>query len=207
MFMNAAEREQPSVVRADRRVAFALLRRLNDLLAPFQPGKARDQLRGRRAAASGPALHRPGDGQTYRRVQPLSREQGHRASSAEPSPPGLARRFDLPRPLDPETEVLVLNGTREGLFLAALARQPQRRAKARPRRPSSSPIPAMAPIRPAPRPRIARRSICRPPRATGFLPDLDAHRACAARAHGRLLPRLARQSAGLGRERATICAS
>ena len=33
----------------------------------------------------------------------------------------LSRRFDLPRPLDPETEVLVLNGTREGLFLAALA--------------------------------------------------------------------------------------
>jgi N-succinyldiaminopimelate aminotransferase len=33
----------------------------------------------------------------------------------------LARRFDLPRPLDPKTEVLVLNGSREGLFLAAMA--------------------------------------------------------------------------------------
>jgi aspartate/methionine/tyrosine aminotransferase len=33
----------------------------------------------------------------------------------------LARRFALPRPLDPEAEVLVLNGTREGLFLAAIA--------------------------------------------------------------------------------------
>src|SRR5262249_7507418 len=29
----------------------------------------------------------------------------------------LARRFQLPRPLDPKTEVLVLNGSREGLFL------------------------------------------------------------------------------------------
>jgi N-succinyldiaminopimelate aminotransferase len=33
----------------------------------------------------------------------------------------LARRYALPRPLDPESEVLVLNGTREGLFLAAIA--------------------------------------------------------------------------------------
>src|SRR5215469_5262077 len=33
----------------------------------------------------------------------------------------LGRRFTLPRPLNPETEVLVLNGSREGLFLAAMA--------------------------------------------------------------------------------------
>jgi N-succinyldiaminopimelate aminotransferase len=33
----------------------------------------------------------------------------------------LGRRFDLPRPVDADTEVLVLNGTREGLFLAAIA--------------------------------------------------------------------------------------
>jgi N-succinyldiaminopimelate aminotransferase len=33
----------------------------------------------------------------------------------------LGGRFDLPRAVDPATEVLVLNGTREGLFLAALA--------------------------------------------------------------------------------------
>src|SRR5260370_24277122 len=31
----------------------------------------------------------------------------------------LGRRFTLPRPLDPHTEVLVLNGTRGGLFLPA----------------------------------------------------------------------------------------
>jgi N-succinyldiaminopimelate aminotransferase len=35
----------------------------------------------------------------------------------------LGRRFPLPRPLDPLTEVLVLNGSREGLFLGALAAQ------------------------------------------------------------------------------------
>jgi N-succinyldiaminopimelate aminotransferase len=33
----------------------------------------------------------------------------------------LGRRFALPRPIDPASEVLVLNGSREGLFLAALA--------------------------------------------------------------------------------------
>ena len=33
----------------------------------------------------------------------------------------LNKRFALERPVDPVSEVLVLNGTREGLFLAALA--------------------------------------------------------------------------------------
>jgi N-succinyldiaminopimelate aminotransferase len=33
----------------------------------------------------------------------------------------LSSRFDLPRPLDPDSEILVLNGSREGLFFAALA--------------------------------------------------------------------------------------
>src|SRR4030081_1181636 len=33
----------------------------------------------------------------------------------------LSLRFQLPRPVDPETELLVLNGSREGLFFAALA--------------------------------------------------------------------------------------
>src|ERR1700761_14364 len=32
----------------------------------------------------------------------------------------LSKRFRLPRPVDPEHEVLVLNGSREGLFFAAL---------------------------------------------------------------------------------------
>jgi N-succinyldiaminopimelate aminotransferase len=35
----------------------------------------------------------------------------------------LGRRYALPRPIDRESEVLVLNGTREGLFLAAIAAQ------------------------------------------------------------------------------------
>src|SRR5437868_7878496 len=33
---------------------------------------------------------------------------------------GLSSRFQLPRPIDPESEILVLNGSREGLFFAAI---------------------------------------------------------------------------------------
>ena len=33
----------------------------------------------------------------------------------------LGRRYELPRALDPDSEVIVLNGTREGLFLGAIA--------------------------------------------------------------------------------------
>src|ERR1700681_2990095 len=33
----------------------------------------------------------------------------------------LSTRFSLPRPIDPETELLVLNGSREGLFFAAIS--------------------------------------------------------------------------------------
>src|SRR5437879_11539919 len=32
----------------------------------------------------------------------------------------LSSRFQLPRPVDPESEVMVLNGSREGLFFAAI---------------------------------------------------------------------------------------
>src|SRR4029077_14956428 len=35
--------------------------------------------------------------------------------------PWLGRRYKLTRPIDPESEVIVLNGTREGLFLGAIA--------------------------------------------------------------------------------------
>jgi N-succinyldiaminopimelate aminotransferase len=85
----------------------------------------------------------------------------------------LDRRYTLPRPVDPATEVLVLNGTREGLFLAALAAKNWVSPRAG---------------RPAvliPNPFYAAYSAgavaadCEPvylptTRETGFLPDLDA---------------------------------
>ena len=85
----------------------------------------------------------------------------------------LSRRYRLPRALDPETEVLVLNGTREGLFLAAIAARRWLGARAA--------EPAML----IPNPFYAAYAAgslaagCEPvylpaTRATGFLPDLDA---------------------------------
>jgi aspartate/methionine/tyrosine aminotransferase len=85
----------------------------------------------------------------------------------------LQRRYQLTRPLDHESEVIVLNGTREGLFLGALAAK--RYVGAR----------AGAPAILIPNPFYAAYSAgaaaadCEPvylptTRETGFLPDLDA---------------------------------
>jgi len=85
----------------------------------------------------------------------------------------LGRRFALPRPIDPASEILVLNGSREGLFLAAIAAArfvDDRRGR-----------PAML----IPNPFYAAYAAgavaanCEPvylpaTAATGFLPDLDA---------------------------------
>lgn len=84
----------------------------------------------------------------------------------------LGRRYDLPRPVDPESEVLVLNGTREGLFLAAISAQRWVSPRAG--------TPAML----IPNPFYAAYAAgalaanCEPvylpaTRETGFLPDLD----------------------------------
>jgi N-succinyldiaminopimelate aminotransferase len=85
----------------------------------------------------------------------------------------LGRRYKLTRPIDPENEVIVLNGTREGLFLGAIAAK-----RFVPRR---SGRPAIL----IPNPFYAAYSAgaaaadCEPvylptTTATGFLPDLDA---------------------------------
>ena len=85
----------------------------------------------------------------------------------------LDRRYALPRAVDPASEVLVLNGTREGLFLAAIA--------AKTFVPPRSGRPAML----IPNPFYAAYAAgalaadCEPvylpaTAATGFLPDLDA---------------------------------
>jgi len=84
----------------------------------------------------------------------------------------LNRRYALPRPVDPQTEVLVLNGTREGLFLAAIAAR--RWVKSRAGRPAVLiPNPFYAAYAAG-----AVAADCEPvylpaTAATGFLPDLD----------------------------------
>src|SRR5712691_10976130 len=82
-------------------------------------------------------------------------------------------RYRLPRPLDPDSEVLVLNGTREGLFLAAIAAR--RFVTARSGRPAILiPNPFYAAYGAG-----AAAADCEPvylaaSRDSGFLPDLDA---------------------------------
>src|SRR5271163_4794593 len=85
----------------------------------------------------------------------------------------LGRRYKLPRPVDPATEVLVLNGTREGLFLAALAAKNW--VTPRPGRPTVLiPNPFYAAYAAG-----AIGADCEPvylptTKETGFLPELDA---------------------------------
>ena len=85
----------------------------------------------------------------------------------------LDRRYKLARPMDPENEVIVLNGTREGLFLGAVAAK------------RYVPPRAGAPAILIPNPFYAAYSAgagaadCEPvylptTRQTGYLPDLDA---------------------------------
>ena len=97
----------------------------------------------------------------------------------------LGRRYDLPRPVDPVSEVLVLNGTREGLFLAGIAARNYAASRAAT---SGANAGAKAGAKPAvliPNPFYAAYSAgaiaadCEPvylpaTAATGFLPALDA---------------------------------
>src|ERR1700694_2981730 len=93
--------------------------RLTELLAPYQPGKPLITLslgepQHPLPGFVGPVLSRHiADFGRY----PIAKgiEPFRRAAAA-----WISTRFELPRAIDPETELLVLNGSREGLFFAAL---------------------------------------------------------------------------------------
>jgi aspartate/methionine/tyrosine aminotransferase len=176
MFMNAAEREQPpSSARTadpratDLRSGFA---RLNDLLAPIQPGQpaincavGEPQMAVPPFTAAVMAKHIA----EFNRYPANKGTERFRQSAAG----WLARRFDLPRALDPESEVLVLNGTREGLFLAALAAS--RNAPPRAGRPAILvPNPCYGAYSAGAAASHCETVYLPTTRTTGFLPDLDA---------------------------------
>src|ERR1700689_5835102 len=93
--------------------------RLTELLAPYQPAKPLITLSLGEPQHPvpdfvGPALARHiadfGRYPIARGIEPF------RQAAAK----WLSSRFQLPRPVDPESEILVLNGSREGLFFAGL---------------------------------------------------------------------------------------
>ena len=93
--------------------------RLTELLAPYQPGKPLITLSLGEPQHPLPDFVAPvlakhvGEFGRYpiaKGIEPFRRAAANWLSS----------RFDLPRAIDPENEILVLNGSREGLFFAAI---------------------------------------------------------------------------------------
>ena len=93
--------------------------RLTDLLAPYQPAKPLITLSLGEPQHPVPAFVGPvlakhtaefGRYPIAKGIEPFRRAAAN----------WLATRFELPRAIDPESEILVLNGSREGLFFAAI---------------------------------------------------------------------------------------
>ena len=159
----------PAVRAAEGRSPFA---RLNELLADVKPGKPPISLAVGEPQHPIPPFVGPvlaAHLNDFGRYPANKGTERFRRSVAD----WLARRYHLPRALDPESEILVLNGTREGLFLAAIAAR--RGAAPRAGRPAILiPNPFYAAYGAG-----AAAAECEPvylpaTRASGFLPDLDA---------------------------------
>jgi aspartate/methionine/tyrosine aminotransferase len=117
MAMTASSRApQGAGTQESERSPFA---RLTELLAPYQPGKPLITLSLGEPQHPVPGFVGPvlakhladfGRYPIAKGIEPFRRAAAN----------WLSTRFDLPRPIDPESEILVLNGSREGLFFAAL---------------------------------------------------------------------------------------
>src|SRR5262245_55649102 len=114
MFMTAAERvSSPSPVRADLgRPPFVWLR---ELLGDIEPGKSPISLAVGEPQHGVPAFVAPA---LAAHIDEFGRYPMNKGLDAfcQAAASWLGRRFALPRPIDPANEVLVLNGSREGLF-------------------------------------------------------------------------------------------
>jgi N-succinyldiaminopimelate aminotransferase len=167
--MNATERAIPPARTPDVRSPFV---RLSELLGDAKPGMAAINL------AVGEPQHPipPFVGPVlaahladFGRYPANAGTERYRAAAAG----WLNRRYRLSRPIDPLSEILVLAGTREGLFLASIAAK--RHAGARPGRPAILiPNPFYAVYAAG-----AVAAECEPvyldaTAANGFLPDLEA---------------------------------
>jgi len=117
MFMTAVDRVSPPSPARPSRSPFVRLRELLGDMAPGKPAISLAVGEPQHAVPSfvGPVLaaHLAEFGR-----YPMNKGLDEFCAAAAG---WLGRRFTLPRPVDPAREVLVLNGSREGLFLAALA--------------------------------------------------------------------------------------
>jgi N-succinyldiaminopimelate aminotransferase len=184
MFMTAAERIAPPLAAAAApftparaEVGRSPFVRLRELLGDTPPGKSAISLAVGEPGHGVPAFVGP---VIAAHIDEFGRYPMNKGLDAfcEAAAGWLGRRFALPRPIDPVHEVLVLNGSREGLFLAAMAAA--RWAEGR-KTDASLGTPAML----IPNPFYAAYAAgavaagCEPvylpaTAATGFLPDLDA---------------------------------
>ncbi len=171
MFMTAADRvPPPSPQRASQgRSPFV---RLRELLGDAPPGKPAISLAVGEPQHAVPSFVGP---VLASHIDEFGRYPLNKGTNTlcEAAAAWLGRRFKLSRPLDPASELLVLNGSREGLFLAALAAE--RWVTGRGGRPAILlPNPFYAAYSAG-----ALAANCEPvflpaTKATGFLPDLDA---------------------------------
>ncbi len=165
----ASTQAQPAKPKAEGRSPFV---RLHELLADIKPGQPAINLSVGEPQHPIPPFVGPvlqAHLNDFGRYPANKGTDGFRKAAAA----WLDRRYKLPRKIDPESEVIVLNGTREGLFLGALAAKRYVPERAGP--------PAIL----IPNPFYAAYSAgagaadCEPvylPTTieTGFLPDLDA---------------------------------
>src|SRR6478672_3616149 len=115
--MTAAPAAQPAAMKAEGRSPFV---RLHELLADIQPGKTAINLSVGEPQHPIPPFVGPvlqAHLNDFGRYPANKGTEGFRRAAAA----WLDRRYKLARPLDHESEVIVLNGTREGLFLGAVA--------------------------------------------------------------------------------------
>jgi aspartate/methionine/tyrosine aminotransferase len=165
----ATSAPQASPLKAEGRSPFV---RLHELLADLKPGKPAINLSVGEPQHPIPLFVGPvlqAHLNDFGRYPANKGTDGFRKAAAA----WLTRRYRLSRPMDHESEVIVLNGTREGLFLGAIAAKRYVIGRAGP--------PAIL----IPNPFYAAYSAgaaaadCEPvylpaTRETGFLPDLDA---------------------------------
>jgi N-succinyldiaminopimelate aminotransferase len=173
MFMPAAERQSPPSPAPNRGLAMrSPFVRLRELLGDKPPGRPAISLAVGEPQHGVPSFVGPVLAASLDEFGKYPMNKGL-DEFCEAAAAWLGRRFALPRPVDPATEVLILNGSREGLFLAGIAAE--RWAKGRAGRPAIlMPNPFYGAYEAGAVAAHAEAVFLPATAKTGFLPDLDS---------------------------------